>query len=85
MSRSRRHRPIHGIAGGSEQYDKRLANRRLRRTHKQLIRSESEIDIVILPVMRDISNVWSFNKDGKSYFGQMEHTDPALYRKLMSK
>ena len=62
MSRSKKKIPILGNCGGSDKQDKRKANRIYRRVIKELIAKDKE-----LPQIREISNVWSFNKDGKRY------------------
>lgn len=74
MSRSYRHNPIAAIAGsGSEKWDKQKANRKLRKRVKDAIRNNKEI-----PLLREVSNVWMMNKDGKMYFGDRH---PKLMRK----
>ncbi len=78
MSRSHRSTPVTGITTArSEKQDKRLANRAERRTCKGTLRSNPETEI--LPHRREISNVWSFDKDGKQRFDPQEH--PRLMRK----
>jgi len=68
MSRSRIKSKIHGITTAkSEKQDKRIANRRLRRAVKQ----KPKTDDTIFPIMREISDVWSFEKDGKTYYEGM--------------
>jgi len=65
MSRSYRHTPIFGITTAkTEKQDKRLANRRWRRICRYVLRSG---DSERLPLQREVSNVWSFAKDGKRY------------------
>ncbi|WP_375418458.1 hypothetical protein [uncultured Hymenobacter sp.] len=59
MARSQRTNPIFGHTALSEKQDKRLANRRLRRGVRQ-----GRTDLRL----RDVSNVWSFAKDGKYYW-----------------
>lgn len=77
MSRSYRHTPIAGIAcGASDKYDKQLANRRLRhKVNRVLKRSIGVLTDMIYPLMREVSNVWSFVKDGKQYFGNGNKED----------
>lgn len=78
MSRSFRKTPICGMAGSrrtSEKLDKQIANRTLRRHTKQNIFHEIEI----MPYIREVSNVWNMNKDGKFRF------DPNKHKKLMRK
>lgn len=66
MSRSRRKTPIKGIGASSDKEDKRLANRKLRRVTHTLLRCTSlEDDDLILPEIRDVSDVWDMGKDGK--------------------
>lgn len=61
MSHSVRHSPFIGITCcDSEKSDKRIANRKLRRRVAEAIRCEIEP-----PVIREVSNVWLFGKDGK--------------------
>lgn len=65
MSRSYRHVPIFGnCLCRSEKKDKRLANRALRR----IVRHCIKLGVEVLPVQREVSNVWSWGKDGKSYW-----------------
>jgi hypothetical protein len=61
MSRSRRKNPFRGLGGNSEKWDKRKNNRRLRRKCQQAIRDGKDI----LPLMREVSDQWLMNKDGK--------------------
>lgn len=61
MSRSRRKNPFRGIGGDSEKWDKRKNNRRLRRKCRQAIQEGKDV----LPTMKEVSDPWSMNKDGK--------------------
>jgi hypothetical protein len=64
MSRSYRKTPITGITTAtSEKHDKQLANRRLRRVAKQVLKDEPEAQV--FPLKREVSDVWTMNKDGK--------------------
>jgi hypothetical protein len=64
MARSRRRTPIFGITTSrSEKKDKRRANRVLRRTVRQHLPDLP----ALLPLLRELSNVWSFDKDGKAW------------------
>ncbi len=75
MSRSRRKTKIYGITtADSEKEDKRKANRKLRRLSKEKLKGNAET----LPLLREVSNVWDFAKDGKKY-------DPKITDKLMRK
>jgi len=81
MSRSRRMTPIFGYTTATtEKQDKRLANRAFRKAAKHCIKIEKEI----LPVFREVSNVWSFNKDGKHYV-MPEHWEKEFLKKAMRK
>lgn len=63
MSRSFKKNPVTGnTVAESEKKDKQLANRSYRRTSKQKIENEQEP-----PLIRENSNVWSFDKDGKHW------------------
>lgn len=65
MSGSRRKTPIFGITTArSEKQDKRLANRKLRHAVKQRLGTDPN---GVLPVLREVSNVWSMAKDGKHW------------------
>jgi len=67
MSCSKKKTPISGITTAkSEKQNKRTANRRWRKKVKDTLRKGVEI----LPELREVSNVWSFEKDGKSYFSK---------------
>jgi hypothetical protein len=64
MSRSRKKSKIRGITtADSEKKDKQDANRKFRRLTKQKAKKGDED----FPDVREISNVWSFDKDGKIY------------------
>jgi len=64
MSRSLKKTPKNGITTAETEKDnKRKANRKLRRVAKiQVKKGENEI-----ASKREISNVWSFDKDGKQF------------------
>lgn len=64
MSRSRRKNPIIGITTAeTEKKNKLEANRRLRRLNRIKIH-KGDFELFQL---REISNVWMFDKDGKQY------------------
>ncbi|RSK45769.1 hypothetical protein EI293_00940 [Hymenobacter perfusus] len=59
MARSYRHTPIMAVTtAASEKQDKRQANRLLRRKVRQG---------KVCLTLREVSNVWAFSKDGKTY------------------
>lgn len=73
MSRSRRKTPIRGITNSvSEKQDKRLANRRLRRRVKEGL-SAPLLETTVLPDVREVSNPWAMDKDGKQYVDPEKH------------
>ena len=51
----------------SEKRDKTIANKRYRRLVKVRIAKRSEL----LPLIREISNIYQFDKDGKHYYAGM--------------
>lgn len=66
MSHSFRHIPRGGITTcESEKQDKRKANRKFRR----LVRIAIALGREILPAKREVTDIWSFGKDGKKYHG----------------
>ncbi len=72
MSRSRKKNRIRGITTDiSEKQDKRDANRKYRRMLKQFVKSGRED----LPLVREVSDVWVFGKDGKVYDKNMTDRD----------
>ena len=88
MARSHLYTPVTGnTLASSEKKDKRIANRRERRRVRQIVNacSLSEFDSLVLPLKRELSNVWDFDKDGKHRFAGLLRRDPAYYAKLMRK
>ncbi len=68
MSRSFRHTPVIGITcAESDKPGKVIANRTLRRHANQAIASCTDFDELVVPVLREVSSVWSFPKDGKQW------------------
>ena len=64
MTRSRKRTPIAGITTAeTEKDDKRRANRTLRAAVRGAIAAGAEV----MPELREVSNEWSFAKDGKRY------------------
>ena len=86
MSRSFKRTPITGYTTAeSEKLDKRLANRRLRRKSGAILRSsvtasgdENVHGVSDLPRIREVSNVYTFDKDGKQW---LDEPDPKDLRK----
>jgi hypothetical protein len=78
MSRSKRRTPVCGrTAARSEKQDKRLYNRRYRRVCEQAIHADPAREL--LPLLREYSNPWAMEKDGKVRFNPGER--PELLRK----
>ena len=74
MSRSRKKTPVHGMTTArSEKKDKRLYNRRFRRVSKQALQFNPEQEV--LPHLREYSNPWSMDKDGKVRFDPKKHPE----------
>lgn len=64
MSRSRKKNPIHGIACcKSERWSKRFWHRRMRQRIRMLMRRNIEAEV--WPHVREVSNVYLMQKDGK--------------------
>ncbi len=73
MSRSKRKTKITGITTAtSEKEDKRCANRKFRRIVRQKLTSGN---ILVLPKLRELSDVWIFEKDGKTYNPNMSEKE----------
>ena len=72
MSRSVKKTPRKGFSSStSEKEDKRLANRKIRRvTRVEVHKGVDEISKV-----KELSNVWSFDKDGKRYLKNPSRKD----------
>lgn len=75
MSRSRKKTKIYGnTTATSERQSKIKANRKLRRLTKETLQKRKEV----LPLLREVSDKWNFEKDGKTY-------DPDLEQKKLRK
>lgn len=67
MSRSHRKAPIAGLTTvTSEKCDKQFASRRLRHVVKQRLKDKPEAQV--LPLKREVSDVWMMDKDDKHWF-----------------
>ena len=51
----------------TEKRDKTIANKKYRRLVKVRIAKRSEV----LPLIREVSNIYQFDKDGKHYYAEM--------------
>ena len=77
MSRSRLHFPVlgyHGAHPGAEHYFKHEAHRALRRRVRMALIHGDEV----LPLLREVSSVWCWPKDGKLWCWD---ADPKWLRK----
>lgn len=78
MSRSRRKKKIFGIScSGSEKREKTAHHRRLRRRVADALRESLRTgdEPETLPVDREVSDVWTWSKDGKIYWGGASEKD----------
>ena len=77
MSNSYKHTPICGYSKAeSDKKDKRFANRNLRRESKETINTalnNDALDGLVVPIMREVSCIWTFAKDGKQFFDPLKH------------
>jgi len=82
MSHSYKKTPIHGITTcHSDKPYKVAANRKLRRkVNEALANGEHEV----LPTLREVSNAWSFGKDGKMWWTQAQF-GVEMFNKYMRK
>lgn len=75
MSRSKRHTSKCGICKcDSEKSDKKIWHQRMRAAIKQYLHA-TNFDEKLPPHVKEVSNVWAFGKDGKSWFNQKNHPD----------
>jgi hypothetical protein len=77
MARSYKKYPIAGIAGKSEKWDKRRWHKKFRSHNKQILKQQLHHDYFVhenLKHVRELSNVWTMNKDGKwhNFIGKKE-------------
>jgi hypothetical protein len=70
MSRSFKRSAYVGNAQGSDKKDKRLANRAHRRAGRVAL-----VMGRLAPVLREVSNPWSFKKDGKRRFDAVKYPE----------
>ncbi len=82
MARSYRKSPFCGMTTAeSEKKDKQAAHRRERARVRTAFKSAADLDELVLPHFREVSNIWSFAKDGKQRFS----IDGSYFRKYMRK
>ena len=83
MARSYRRNPIIGACSHSDKPGKLIANRALRRRVRQTLHTSNDFDGLVLPHLREVSDVWDFPKDGKCIMFGWD--DKEALRKLMRK
>ena len=82
MSRSFRHTPVIGNAcAASDKPGKKIANSALRARARTALASCRDFDDLVMPLLREVSNVWSFPKDGKHRM----NPGSSYFRKYMRK
>lgn len=82
MSRSYRHTPVVGnTTARSDKPGKVIANRTLRSAARSALVNCRDYDALVMPILREVSNVWSFPKDGKHRMS----SDSRYFRKYMRK
>jgi len=82
MARSYRHIPICGACSDSDAPSKAKANRKFRRLTHEILNNDIDFFVVADLRPRDVSDVWSFNKDGKFSFRK---ADPSIITLLLRK
>lgn len=86
MGKSYKKHPYSGFSTAkSEKQDKIISNRKLRQKEKQILKNIDVEDIenedIILPDIREISDVYDFSKDGKCYYDK----NSEYYKKAIRK
>lgn len=82
MSRSYRHSPFLSYScAESDKPGKIFANRSLRAASRATLAGCNDFDDLLMPVIREVSNVYTFPKDGKTRISASH----AKYRKWMRK
>ena len=67
MSRSKRKHNIRGnTCAESEKEDKKLWHKAFRRRTKIITTGKKNLDDIVFPSIKDVSDVWGMAKDGKS-------------------
>lgn len=85
MSRSRRKQPISAITTAkSERSDKKLWHKKLRSKEKQRLKSD-DLDNYTPLTANEVSNPWTFAKDGKLFWKVSDCLPVALLKKMMRK
>lgn len=87
MSRSRKKTPVISYTcSDSEKDDKRIANRKLRRAVKVKLQNAQSVEMAEemqpLPELREVSDTWTFAKDGKIYIVLPDPDSPQYDKRL---
>ena len=83
MARSYRHTPIISYTTAkSDKPGKVKANRAWRAASRKVLSNARDYDELVMPIAREVSNVWSFPKDGKHY---ANNRHASWYAKAMRK
>ena len=84
MGKSYKKNAYGGWAGDkSEKHDKETAHRSFRNKEKEALRRVMENKEEEFPEkLEEVSNEWTFAKDGKQYCGKPKENDPDYERKL---
>ncbi len=90
MSRSRKRAPIQTFASGK--FDQRQAHSRLRLHSKAAIRECLDWDELIMPLIREVSEIWDMTKENRvwnrsrwsHYYGEW-YPDEKAFAKLLRK
>ncbi len=86
MSHSFRHTPVIGITtAASDKPGKKIANRKLRQRVRMALLECPDFDNLVVPLQREVSDVWDFPKDGKRRINLNDSDYCDLYRKYMRK
>ena len=80
MSKSRKKSAWGGNCSGSDKKDKTFANKSYRRLIKSKINEVDEF-----PRFREVTNMCTFKKDGKHYFGHVKYINNENYNKWLRK
>ena len=76
MARSKKKTPIiPNTKAESEKEDKRNNNRKLRRAVKQKLQVFEDTEDLVLPELREITDVWDGAKDGKKFLKNKDLED----------
>ncbi len=82
MSRSHHYTPISPVFDvDSEKPSKKLAHRRLRAAERMAFANCRDLDDLNIALMREVSDVWDFRKEGKFRFDAEDAEMSKLMRK----